>query len=560
MTPRQSPLPAPDGADDAAEPQAPTTASVQDPSASDSAGVSVESTPTIIEGEVLADRYRIHHRLGKGGMGEVFLARHVAIGRMVAIKTLGREMRERPGIAQRFLREAQTSSMVRHPNVVDILDFGHTERGAPFFVMEHLEGEDLKAVLKRERVLSWERSCAIVTQVCAGLAAAHAQNVIHRDLKPDNIYLVMQDGREVVKVLDFGIAKIVSGDSLSDATQTGVLLGTPEYMSPEQARDEALDARSDIYACGVMLYRMLTGRLPFRAKSFMAVLSMHLQTPPTPPRELDPPSAISEAQQAVILRCLAKARDDRYPSADALAQALRAADQGLAPPATALPGEPTDDAPAAAQRRPRWRLLGGFGGVALAGGLFLALRRPASESDGTGADEPVLAAMSSPPPDAAVQPSAPPDAAVQPSAPPDAVPQPAPDAAASTAVEPAEPVESVIAPIPDKPAAGGKSRGKSAARTSARPESGPIATVGAPQIQAALAGIRAAVAECSELGIPGTTVRVEVAINVDGKVVEATAQKSVQGSELGDCVEKAARQARFPALVEAQRVTLTLRM
>jgi serine/threonine-protein kinase len=540
MTPRQSPRTALDGADDPAEPQAPTTASTQHPSASDSIGPSSgdsiggtdESTPTIIEGEVLADRYRIHHRLGKGGMGEVFLARHVAIGRMVAIKTLGREMRERAGIAQRFLREAQTSSMVRHPNVVDILDFGHTERGTPFFVMEYLEGEDLKSVLKRERVLSWERSCAIVTQVCAGLAAAHAQNVIHRDLKPDNIYLVMQDGREVVKVLDFGIAKIVSGDALHDATQTGVLLGTPEYMSPEQARDEVLDARSDIYACGVMLYRMLTGRLPFRAKSFMAVLSMHLQNAPIPPRQLDPPSAITEAQEAVILRCLAKARDDRYPSADALAQALRAADQGLAPSSTAtLPVEL-----GAAPTR-TLLLLGGLAVVSLTAvvGLFFALRGPASENDPTGPNEHVPAAMSPPTPTVAPTP-------------PEAVTKPAPDA----------PVTPPALPAPDKPAT--KSKGKTAPKTSTRPASGPIAAIGSSQIQSALAGIRDAVAGCSELGIPGTTLRVEVAVSVAGKVVEATAPKSVQGSELGDCVEKAARRARFPALVEALRVTLTLRL
>jgi hypothetical protein len=521
------------------EPQAPTTASTQHPSAGDSMGNTGEPTPTIVEGEVLAERYRIHSRLGKGGMGEVFLARHIAIGRMVAIKTLGREMRERPGIAQRFLREAQTSSMVRHPNVVDILDFGHTERGAPFFVMEHLEGEDLKGVLKRERVLSWDRACAIMTQVCAGLAAAHAQNVIHRDLKPDNIFLVTQDGREVVKVLDFGIAKIVSGDALGDATQTGVLLGTPEYMSPEQARDEPLDARSDIYACGVMLFRMLTGRLPFRAKSFMAVLSMHLQDAPPRPRELDPPSQITAAQEAVILRCLAKARDDRYASAEALGQAMRAAGQDLAP----APVAPVT-APAAAVRRQLW-LLGGLGGLLVALGLAFALRGPASDPEPSG-DQPVPAAMSQP--------------ALE-------VPPPAPEVAPKPAPDPATPPEpaptdrpATDQPATDQPATPTR-RGKTSTRPTPRPaSSAPIASVGNAEIQAAIAGIGGALTQCGELGIPGTTVRVEVTISTAGKVVEATAPKSVQGSELGDCVEKAARKARFPALVEAQRVTLPLRL
>ncbi|MFY0539615.1 protein kinase domain-containing protein [Nannocystis pusilla] len=285
----------------------------------------VPAPATIHEGEVLADRYRVYHRLGKGGMGEVYLAEHMDIGRKVAIKTLNAHLQDKPEIADRFMQEARTSSRVRHSNIVDITDFGKTDHGAPFFVMEYLEGEDLKSVLKRERVLPWERARDIILQVCAALAAAHAHGVVHRDLKPDNIYLIRQGDQELVKVLDFGIAKVIS-EAGDEMTQTGVLLGTPEYMSPEQAQEQPLDGRSDIYAMGVLMFRMFTGRLPFRAKAFMAVLGMHMQQPPPRPSEVDPNHAVSERQEAVILRCLEKKPEDRYQTADELAAAIRAID------------------------------------------------------------------------------------------------------------------------------------------------------------------------------------------------------------------------------------------
>ncbi|HRI09179.1 MAG TPA: serine/threonine-protein kinase, partial [Nannocystaceae bacterium] len=286
---------------------------VSEESSTDSLGV--PSAPsTVHPGEVLADRYRIIDRLGKGGMGEVHLAEHVAIGRHVAVKTLSGAFHERPELARRFLQEARTASQVRHPNIVDITDFGHTERGAPFFVMELLEGEDLKTLLKRERTLPWERITAITSQICAALDAAHARGVIHRDLKPDNVFLVRYGEVEHVKVLDFGIAKVLSDQPVGEATRTGVLLGTPHYMSPEQASDDALDARSDVYAMGVLLYRMTTGRIPFRGNSFMKVLGQQIHEAPPAPREVAPPGTITSAQEAIILKCLAKKPDDRYPS------------------------------------------------------------------------------------------------------------------------------------------------------------------------------------------------------------------------------------------------------
>ncbi|MCA9657422.1 MAG: serine/threonine protein kinase, partial [Myxococcales bacterium] len=271
----------------------------------------VASPTTVLPGEVLGDRYRVIERLGKGGMGEVYLAEHIAIGRKVAIKTLSGDFHERPELARRFLQEARTASKVRHPNIVDITDFGHTELGGPFFVMELLEGEDLKTRLRRERTLPWPEVVRITTQICAALTAAHAHGVVHRDMKPDNVFLIQQGDDEQIKVLDFGIAKITAGDEAGDATRTGVLLGTPHYMSPEQAQDDPLDARSDIYSLGVLLFRMVTGRLPFRGKSFMKVLGQHMTDAPPSPLEFAPEGTIGAAQERLILTCLAKRPEDR---------------------------------------------------------------------------------------------------------------------------------------------------------------------------------------------------------------------------------------------------------
>ena len=525
----------PEATDDAAPGEALTRNSQDDVSLVSRETLPTSTTAVISEGEVLAERYRVFHRLGKGGMGEVYLAQHIAIGRMVAIKTLSAEMQGRPELAHRFLKEARTSSQVRHPNVVDILDFGHTERGTAFFVMEYLEGEDLKTVLKRERILPWDRTCALVTQVCAALSAAHHHGVIHRDLKPDNIHILQQDGREVVKVLDFGIAKVISADGAPETTRTGVLLGTPEYMSPEQARDEDLDARSDIYACGVLLYRMLAGRLPFRARGFMSVLAMHMQDEPIPPRHLDPPSVITEAQQAVILRCLAKSPDARFQSAEALAQAMRDASHVAPPPVVAAPP----------RGRP-WGVIAGAAALLVLAGIavFAVMYAARDRSPPTVAatvTPPVITPAVTPAPSPPVQ--APPVIATPPviTTPPEPDPQPVPE----DIPEPAAPAPGKSAPRKRPPAAA---------------PSGPLAALGTAEIQAAIAKIRGALDQCSEFGIPGTTVRVAATVSPEGKVLDATAPSSVAGSELGDCVEKAARQLRFPTLAQAQRVTLPLRL
>jgi serine/threonine protein kinase len=526
-------------------------------------------------GEVLADRYRIVDRLGRGGMGEVYLATHVAIGRQVAIKILRADAQENPEMARRFLQEARTSSQLRHPNIVDITDFGHNDRGAPFFVMELLEGEDLKSLVKRERTLPWPRVCAIATQICAALSAAHASGVVHRDMKPDNVYLLRHGDYEHVKVLDFGIAKVLSGQEAGEATRTGVLLGTPHYMSPEQASDDPLDGRSDIYAMGVLLYRMVAGQLPFRGPSFMKVLGQQIHEPPPPPSLFAPPGTLSDEAEAIILKCLAKRREDRYQSADELAAALLAsmglvaegstgsfsAPRGirsaasLSAPAAALSapalsaasqlGASTHDtlATASAAPRPRSRaILLALGAALLAGGALAMTLRGDLEDPATPppATEPAVAA----PPVADPPPQEPPvsrDILQADPIPADPIPDPTPD------------------PIPADPAPDPAPTKRDRPKKAPADRSAPKDSLSGEDLTAAAASVRAALSRCAG-GLPGMVIKVEVTVSPAGKVTSATAQKPQRGSALGKCVEEVAGGARFPALTSAQSVTIALRL
>jgi len=287
-------------------------------------------TGVLEENTVLAGRYRIERRLGGGGMGEVYLAEHTTIGKLVAIKILNAELAHRPALVERFLIEARSASMVRHDNVVDITDFGHLDDGTPFFVMAYLQGEDLRAKINSRGRLPWAETKPLVLQILAALQAAHDAGVIHRDMKPDNCFCLPRkddDGAslgEQVKVMDFGIAKVVTDGHDHELTQTGVVIGTASYMSPEQAQSLELDHRTDIYSVGVILYQMLTGSVPFKATGFMGVLSKHITDPPEPPHERCPEADISPQLEAVILRALAKKPDDRPASARAFAEELRA--------------------------------------------------------------------------------------------------------------------------------------------------------------------------------------------------------------------------------------------
>jgi serine/threonine-protein kinase len=303
--------------------------------------VAPEDRPDPLLGQTLAGRYYIQRKLGEGGMGAVYLASHNVLEKALALKVLHGELARKPDLVERFIQEAKSASRIRHENVIDISDFGSTPEGTVFFAMELLTGHDLHEEVARARLdgqrLPWERSKRIFLQVCSALSAAHALGIIHRDLKPENIYLIERLGEpDFVKLLDFGIAKqteVAEGDR--KLTRTGMLFGTPEYMSPEQARGDNVDARVDVYAMGCILFQLVTGRVPFEAENFMGVLSLHLTEPPPAisPESLDMIGAPRVLAQ-VIERALAKDRNQRYSSIDELARAVRSAsgDPASVPP------------------------------------------------------------------------------------------------------------------------------------------------------------------------------------------------------------------------------------
>src|SRR5207248_8502762 len=212
-----------------------------------------------------------------------------------------------PTVVGRFEREAMAASRLNHPNSIQVLDFGRNESdGALYLVMEHVEGKDLRAVLRDEWPVREERLCHIMAQVLAALGEAHAHNVIHRDLKPENVMVEQRrDQPDFVKVLDFGIAKILDSD-MPGLTRNDVVCGTPQYMAPEQATGSSLDQRCDLYAVGVILYQMATGHLPFDGQNSMEVLTKHVNEKPIPPRQRQPDAPISEAMESLILRALEK--------------------------------------------------------------------------------------------------------------------------------------------------------------------------------------------------------------------------------------------------------------
>jgi serine/threonine-protein kinase len=284
----------------------------------------------------LGNRYRIVDVIGEGGIGCVYRAEEVATRKLVALKLLRPEFAAVPLIARRFEREAQVTTRLAHPNIVEIVEFGQLE-GHLFIAMELLAGQSLADVIdagsadSRAR-LTEARTLTIMRQVLAALEHAHGHGVVHRDLKPENIMLVSPRGplaRERVKLLDFGIAQLDElGQGAQKLTQAGLALGTPRYMSPEQALGQTTDGRSDLYACGVILYELLTGRAPFEADSVQEVLSMHVSVPPAPLSDAFTGVPIAPALQRVVLRALAKRPEERFPSARELAVALARAARG----------------------------------------------------------------------------------------------------------------------------------------------------------------------------------------------------------------------------------------
>jgi serine/threonine-protein kinase len=321
--------------------------------------MTAEPPPNVIAdpliGRTLAGRYRLARKVGEGGMGAVYEAVQEALGRTVAVKILRDKYLDRPEVAQRLVKEAQLASSIEHEHIVRILDSGVTEDGRPFVVMEHLRGESLAERIRREGALPPPFVIELCIQSGGALAAAHARSIVHRDVKPENIFLVGtgDDDRPSVKIVDFGISKSMigaPGDSNLRLTATGMVLGTPLYMSPEQARgDEELDERVDVYSLGVILYEALTGEVPFTGGNYLGVISQVLGAEVVPPRVLRPELGLSPELEHVVMRAMSRDRDRRYATMTALIADLESARDGNPLDEQAQPPEP--DRPR--ERRPR---------------------------------------------------------------------------------------------------------------------------------------------------------------------------------------------------------------
>jgi serine/threonine protein kinase len=275
---------------------------------------------------LVADRYKVLRKLGEGGMGAVYLAEHVVIEKKFALKVLAPELARRPDLVARFLQEARSASRIGHENVIDISDFGQSPDGLVYIAMEFLDGKDLGEIVRKQGAMDWAEARDIVLQICRALRAAHDKGIVHRDMKPENIFLVQREGQpHFVKILDFGIAKVMGLDPNGPRlTRTGMIFGTPEYMAPEQAEGKDTDHRADIYAVGCILYHLMTGQTPFIAESFMTMLTKHLMEDPVPPSMRRPDLRISPEMDALVLKALEKDRDKRWQSMAELLEAVAA--------------------------------------------------------------------------------------------------------------------------------------------------------------------------------------------------------------------------------------------
>ena len=344
-------------------------------------------------GSVIADRYHIIKKLGEGGMGQVFLAEHVKMGRPSAIKIMTPGMMQDADAISRFNREAANASRITHPNVAAIYDFGETSDGLIYLAMEYVEGESLTNLLAHSGTLAPARAASVIRQTASALDAAHERGIVHRDLKPDNIMIARnRDGTDLVKVVDFGIAKAAGGAG-QKVTKTGLVVGTPEYMSPEQLAGDAVDARSDTYALALVAFHVLTGTLPFAGGSAQETMIRRLTDKPRTLSEVHPGAAWPPALEDVIGRALERDASHRPATASEFASGFSRAVEGMedrsegatkvlsAVPATRIDGgssaighRPSATRVTATKPKKRGLIYAGVG-VAVAAGVLVAVTR-----------------------------------------------------------------------------------------------------------------------------------------------------------------------------------------
>ncbi len=306
---------------------------------SDGSSLKVAESTSLIGG-ILDDKYHILEKLGEGGMGAVYLGEHVRMGRKSAIKVLTQSLAQDHEAIARFNREASSAARINHPNVCAIYDFGDTKEGLIYLAMEYIEGESLTDLLKREGPLGPYRAATIIRQAGSALQAAHHLGIVHRDLKPDNIMVTRaRDGSDVVKVVDFGIAKAMSGDEGQKVTRTGLVVGTPEYMSPEQLSGDKLDGRSDTYSLALVLFQMLTGKLPFEADNAQEIVMKRRADEPLQLNEALVGGSFPQELQQVIEGALQRMPNDRYASVEEFTRdTVQAVSGGHATPAVDTEG------------------------------------------------------------------------------------------------------------------------------------------------------------------------------------------------------------------------------
>ena len=331
-------------------------------------------------GRRLIDQYALVEKIGEGGMGAVYLADQPTMGRRAVVKLLHPALSRDAQVAARFNLEARAAAALNHPHIVTVYNYGALDDGVLFLAMEHLEGRDLERAIEESGRLSAARAVHVARQVCDALGEAHARGVVHRDLKPSNVMLVTR-GRddEFVKVLDFGIAK-VRGVAL---THSGTVFGTPEYMSPEQLRGRALDGRSDLYALGVVLFEMLTGRLPFDCDTPEQWMTAHLERLPPTVSEVAPDAEVPRELEALVARLMAKDPAARPATAEELSELLAAAAADA--PSTAVGGKRSDPpgkaraAVGGGEARLRAALMGAIVGTVALVAILIALKKPPPE-------------------------------------------------------------------------------------------------------------------------------------------------------------------------------------